>query len=442
MINPFRLIWCSGICMIALAMSAQSEIEPFLEYDDPQQYEIGGIEVVGNHYSDAKAIVAVSGLKIGNAIQIPGMGIGKAIRSLWRLKLFTDVQVLQTKIVGDVIFLEIRVIEQPRISDISITGVKTSLAEKLQAEVRPFIRKGNILTENMRSNATAAIKAHFVDKGFGDVVVTSSEEQAADNDHEHKIVFRVEPGRKVKVEAITFSGNHHVSAKKLKKLLEIKTKSRLLAPSKLIPSELEQDRKHIIEYYKTLGHLDARIVADSMWREEASDWYLHFTINEGTVYHFGQITWEGNSIYTDEQLDEALNIEKGAVFNQALFDTQLKFSPDGRDISSLYLDHGYLFFRFEPLTQSIRNDTIDLTIKLFEGRQAMIGKVTITGNQRTHEEIIRRELRTIPGRIFSRADIIRSQREIVNLGFFNPETLDIRTNVNPERGYRRYRIRR
>ncbi len=432
MIDPLKIIWCCGIYLTATTMFGQPDPTVLSDYDDPKTFEIGGIEVEGNRQSDDKALIAVTGLKIGKSVQIPGMAISKAIRSLWKLKLFTDVEILKEKEVGDVVFLKIRVVEQPRVADIKIEGVKNSLKEDLLAKARRFIRKGSIVTENMSTNAIEAMKAHFVEKGYGDAVVRLEHQSDADKDNHFHLIFHVEQGRKVRVESIDFTGNENVSAKKLRKLLATKTKSRLLAPSKLIPTELEQDRENIVSYYKTLGYLDAAVVKDSLWRSEAGDWKLHLVIREGKVYHFGDISWEGNSLYTDAQLQEALGIEKGDVFNELLLDARLQFSQDGRDISSLYMDHGYLFFRVDPVRQSIRKDTIDMVVKLFEGQQATIGEVKITGNSRTHEEVIRRELRTLPGQKFSRADVIRSQREIMNLGFFNPETLDIRTNVHPE----------
>ena len=433
MTSPLKFIWCICIYLTVNYISAQQESEPAVDYQQPQAYEIGGIEVVGNRTTDGKAIATLAGFRIGDRIQIPGAATARAIRSLWKLQLFSAVEVQLAKVVGDVAFLEIRVKEQPRIERFDIEGVKKSDAEKLREKIGGFIRKGSMLTDNMERNAVDAIKNHFIDKGFSDIEVTVVRDTVAQQDNYMELLFGVEQGRRVKVESITFDGNDQVTPKKLRKLLETKTKSRLLAASRLIPSELEQDRNAITGYYRTLGHLDARIVKDTLWRDEEG-WRLHFKLDEGPVYHFGAISWEGNSVYTDEQLSKALSIRKGDVFNESLFDTRMSFSPDGSDVSSLYLDYGYLFFRFDADERILRGDTIDINIRIFEGKPATIGAVTITGNSQTHEEVIRRELRTIPGRTFSRADIIRSQREIINLGFFNPETLDVRTQVNPERG--------
>ena len=173
---------------------------------------------------------------------------------------------------------------------------------------------------------------------------------------------------------------------------------------------------------------------DSSWREEDGDLMLHLTIDEGNQYYFRNISWKGNSIYETQTLVEVLGISKGDIYNQELLETRLQFSQDGRDISTLYMDNGYLFFQVDPIEVAIEGDSIDLEIRIFEGPQATIDKVVIKGNDRTHEHVIRRELRTRPGEKFSRSDIIRSQREIMNLGYFNPEALGINTPVNPQRG--------
>ena len=190
----------------------------------------------------------------------------------------------------------------------------------------------------------------------------------------------------------------------------------------------------MIAYYNTFGFRDAKVVNDTIYREEDGDLMIEITIDEGERYYFRDISWKGNSIYETEQLSEVLGIEKGEVYNQELLETRLRFSQDGRDVSTLYMDNGYLFFDVTPVEVAIDGDSIDLEIRIFEGPQATIDKVVVKGNDRTHEHVIRRELRTRPGEKFSRSNIIRSQREIMNLGYFNPEAFDINTPVNPQRG--------
>ncbi|MEL6845742.1 MAG: POTRA domain-containing protein, partial [Bacteroidota bacterium] len=202
----------------------------------------------------------------------------------------------------------------------------------------------------------------------------------------------------------------------------------------LIEDDYEIDKQNVIRYYNTIGFRDATILGDSIWRDEKGRVNLKIALSEGNRYYFRNITWKGNSIYDTETLAKVLGIEKGEVFNQELLDTRLSYSEEGRDVSTLYMDNGYLFFNVDPVEVAIVGDSIDLEIRIFEGPQATIDNVVIKGNDRTHEHVVRRELRTRPGDKFSRSDIIRSQREIINLGYFNPEALGINTPVNPQRG--------
>ena len=219
-----------------------------------------------------------------------------------------------------------------------------------------------------------------------------------------------------------------------KQLKETKEKGRIFASSKFIKKDYETDKEKLIAYYNTLGYRDAQILYDSLWRNKDGELMIKLKIDEGNQYYFRNIAWKGNSIYETQTLSDVLGIEKGEIYNQELLDTRLRFSQDGRDVSTLYMDNGYLFFQVDPIEVAVEGDSIDLEIRIFEGPQATIDKVVIKGNDRTHEHVIRRELRTRPGQKFSRSDIIRSQREIINLGYFNPESLGINTPVNPQRG--------
>jgi len=236
-----------------------------------------------------------------------------------------------------------------------------------------------------------------------------------------KMLINVEKNDKIKIKKINFVGNQAIKDRKLKKQLsDTKQKGTFLKKSKFVKADFEADKKNLIQYYIQNGHSDAQIVKDSVWRDDKGLVNLDLHIDEGVQYKFGEIKWKGNSLYTDGQLALVLNIPKGTVFNPDDL-----FSPDGQDISSLYMDKGYLFFNVDPQQVSIRQDTIDIEMRIFEGPQATIDKVTIKGNDRTHEDIIRRVVRTRPGEKFSRSDIIRSQREITNLGYFDPEDLGI-----------------
>jgi outer membrane protein insertion porin family len=250
-----------------------------------------------------------------------------------------------------------------------------------------------------------------------------------------RLIFDVDRGDRIKIQNIAFSGNENVADKKLRKELNnTKKKGRLFGSSKFIQEEYAEDKLALITYYNNIGFRDARVLSDSIWREDDGDLKLVIKLDEGNRYFFRNIQWKGNSIYESQVLSDVLGIQKGDVYNQELLETRLRFSQDGRDVSSLYLDNGYLFFQVDPVEVAIVGDSIDLELRIFEGPQATIDKVIITGNDRTHEHVARRELRTLPGEKFSRQDIIRSQRELVALGYFNPENLGINTPVNPQRG--------
>lgn len=426
------------LCLLAWSggqlLAQEGGLVPDLDYAEPKDYEIGGIEVVGNSFSDANALKSIAKLKIGNKIRVPGSSISGGIRSLWKLRLFTDVQIYATKIVGDVVFLELKVQERPRLSTYSYEGAKKARHEDLNDIVIGHLTKGGIVTDSEKNNTINSIKKYYKDKGYFDALVNVKEVVDTNRANSVRLVFNIDKKDKVKIQDITFSGNTIKTKKLLKKLDGTKPKRKIFSSSKLITKDYEEDKKAIINYYNSLGFRDARIVSDSIWREADGDLRLHLALEEGNQYYFRDISWKGNSIYNDEDLYKVLGIEKGDIFNKELLDTRLNFAQDGRDVSTLYMDNGYLFFSVDPVEVAIVGDSIDLEMRIYEGPQATIDKVTITGNDRTHEHVVRRELRTLPGQKFSRSNIIRSQREIINLGYFNPESLGIDTPVNPQRG--------
>lgn len=429
------LLFCF-ICLCPFLVGAQeADTLDVMSYTEPKDFEIGGITVVGANFSDDNAIIGVTGLKVGEKIRIPGPEIPKAIKALWKLRLFTDVKVVQEKIIGDVIFLEVHLQERPRLSRHTFRGVRKSYHDDLNDEVNRFLLKGGIVTENIKVNSSEAIQDFFIDKGFLDVAVDVSEQPDSARINSVLLVFDIDRGSRVKIQDITFSGNDNIVDKKLRKQMKnTKRKRKIFSASKLIKDEFTEDKAQIVAYYNKLGYRDARVIRDSIWRNEDGRLMLDLAVREGNQYYFRDISWKGNTIYETSALASVLGINKGDIYNQELLETRLRFSQDGRDVSTQYMDNGYLFFQVDPTEVAIDGDSIDLEIRIFEGPQATIDKVVIAGNDRTHEHVIRRELRTRPGSKFSRSDIIRSQREIVNLGYFNPEALGINTPVNPNRG--------
>lgn len=408
---------------------------PSIDYSQQKEYEIGGIRVTGAQYADAGTLISLSGLRVGKTVRVPGTDFSNAIKTLWGLKLFTDVQIIQERKVGDKIFLEIAVKEIPRYTRHSFVGVKKSKHDDLNGIINKYIQKGAILTDNVKATLIHKLEEHYVEKGYlnARVKINSYPDERAT--HSARLEFVVAPGKKVKIQDIRFTGNKNVKNRVLrKKMKETHRKSRIFKKSKFVRELYEEDKRKIEAYYNTVGFRDARVVKDSIWRNKKGQLMIQMDIEEGRRYYFRNIVWKGNTLYETKYLDQVLGIKKGDVFNQELLENRLSFSQDGRDISSLYLDNGYLFFRVDPVETAVENDSIDLELRVYEGPQATIDRVIIKGNDRTHEHVIRRELFTRPGDKFSRADIIRSQREIVNLGYFNPEALGINTPVNPDRG--------
>jgi outer membrane protein insertion porin family len=417
-------------------LSAQNDTLPVVEYGAQKEYEIGGITVSGAQFTDPNALIGVSGLKVGGKIKFPGQEIPRALKTLWKLRLFDDVQILKEKEFGDKIFFEIRVKERPSMTTFSYKGAKKSHHDELNAVVTRFIPKGTIVTESNKANVIGGIEKYYNEKGYLDAQVRVLEEKDPKRPNGVRLTVDVNRNKRVKIKNITFEGNNFASARKLRKQLDKTSRIwKIFSASKLIQDLYEEDKKKLIAYYSNIGFRDAKIVSDSVWREKKGDnLQIHIKIDEGKRYYFRNIAWKGNSIYETKALTQVLGIQRGDVYNQDLLEKRLRFSQDGRDISSLYMDNGYLFFNVEPTEITVEGDSIDLEMRIYEGPLATIDKVTIKGNDRTNEHVIRRVLRTSPGDKFSRSDIIRSQREIVNLGYFNQENLGINTPVNQQRG--------
>ena len=428
------------VCAIlaqTIFLTAQIENNSVFDYSNPGQFTIGGVEIIGAENRDRNAIKSITGLREGETIEIPGDDIPNAIKALWRLRLFEEVEINQTKLEeGNIIFLEILIKERPTLSRYAFRGVKKLYHDDLNEALEGVITKGSIVTGDMKDLASIKIKEYFIEKGFleSDVVILEEPDEATDNGV--KLIFEVVKNERLKIARIDFFENKYATDAKLRrKMKSIKRKNTVYKKSRFIKSEYKEDKAAVINYYRTLGYRDAQFTKDTMYTNIAGELEIKLTIDEGEQYTFGDIFWQGNTIYTDEQLTTILGIKKGELFNPEQLEKRLRFSLDGRDVSSLYLDDGYLFFDIQPTEVAIHPDrSIDMRMAIYEGPQATIEDVIIKGNDRTHEHVIRRSLRTRPGEKFSRSDIIRSQRELTNLGYFNPETMDIQPKVNAERG--------
>lgn len=428
----FMLLGLLCLCCNIKAQNNSASLESPLTYE---AYEIGKIAISGAEYSDASAIIAMSGLKIGQKIRVPGEQLNHAMKLLWQQRLFMDIEILQTKTIGDVIFLEIKVQEFPRIKDFKLSGIKKSEREKVTPLLHTHLMKGTILSEQTKRNVKAALKDYFDAKGYSNAIIQLKEKAVPGKENFIQLHIDVDKRDKVKVLQINFTGNTVVSNRKLRKLMEFTHEKRKLFKKSVLTSEgFSEDKKRILSHYNQKGYRDAAITAESLTQSEEGDWIIDLHLEEGALYSFGQITWRGNSVYSTDQLNEILGIKSGEVYNAALLEERLHFGQDGRDISSFYMDYGHLFFQVEAVETSITGSVIDLEIRMQEGPIAKIGKVIISGNDVTSEEVIRREIRTKPGDFFSRAALIRSQRELINMGYFNPENLQVKTDIHPEQG--------
>ena len=430
----FSLIFFCSISLSGLQAQTDRTYQE-LDYTDPQTYTIAEVNIQGTATRDPNAIKSITGLREGQSVTIPSPDLSAGIRKLWDLRIFSDVTLLIDKIEADSVFLSIELEEQPLLSRIIFADVNKTKQDKLKEQLGETLRVGGIPTVNNRIIAKQKIEQYYQDKGFLDAEVTIKEIRDTVRANSVILVFEMNKKDRVKIDQIAFEGNENVPDKKLRKLLKgTKKKGTLFKKSKFNEDEFEEDKKNVLRHYAKLGYSDAQILKDSIWRNEDGHVQLKMDISEGVQYKFGNITWKGNSIYTEDQLSTVLGINRGDVFNPEKLNEKLEFSLDGLDISSLYMDNGHLFFNIDPTQVAVRDDSIDIEMRLYEGPQATIDRVVIKGNTRTHDHVIRRVLRTKPGEKFSRSQIVRSQREITNLGYFDPETMQMNTPVNYERG--------
>jgi len=428
-----------GIMIISVITSANAQINKDdlelekLSYKTPKEYTLGPITVTGTQHLDKKVLVMLSGLKEGDKITVPGDATGIAIKKLWKQGLFSDVQISATKIEGDYIFLNFHFEERARLSKFSFPGMKKSDADDIRGKIR--LSKGKPLTEHLLITTKAKVMDYYVDKGYLNTVVSLSQKPDTTLKNAVILVIRVDKKEKVKINEIKISGNTAYTSKKVRRMLKDtkqKTWYNIFSSSKFMEETYEDDKRKVIAKYNDKGFRDARIARDTIYSHDDKTINIELTIDEGGQYFFRNITWTGNAKYKAKQLNEILAIKKGDVYNQTTLNTHLFMNPKGRDISSLYLDDGYLFFSVTPIETNVEGDSIDMEMQIYEGKQARINKITISGNTKTNDHVIMREIRTKPGQLFSRADIIRSQRELAQLGYFDAEKLDVRPTPNPQ----------
>ncbi len=439
----------------------------------PKKYTIAGINVIGSKSFDKNLIISISGLAIGDEVQIPGTDVfNKAIAKLWKQSLVSNAEINITKLEDAKIYIEIVVQERPRLINFTFEGVKKG--DKDDLGTKTGLAKDRVLTEDMKLSAVEVIRKFYYDKGYRNVTINMVEQPAPGLTNGVVLTFYIDNGKKVRINSINFADNEEVTDAKLKKqmkgtkemsrftlfpdevmspygdttrsktfkdylketgyLFPSKTKDyldpyfrfKLFAGAKFSEKKYTEDKTKVLDYYNAQGFRDADILSDTTIQNTKGNIDVHLKVTEGRRYYFGNIVWRGTTRYSDSILNVILGIKKGDIYNAEVLNKKLgkQLSAEGGDVGSLYQDDGYLFFNVDPIETAVYNDTIDFEIRMREGPQATYGKITVSGNDKTKDYVILRELRTIPGEKFSRQDIIRTQRELSQLGFLNAEKIN------------------
>ena len=423
------------IVLFTIKISAQT-----LPETNGQIYVLGEIKVTGTTTYNESTVITYTGLKKGDRIALPGDKISQVIKKLWDLELFSDINFYITKIEGDVADIEINIQEVPELNEVKINGVKKRKAEDLIKENN--LTKGAKVTENLVTTTKNFISSKYKKEGYLNTKVAVNLTEFKDTVPGNKVnmVVRVDKGERVKINSITIEGNERFSDAKVKKAMKNTKKKkfwRFWKRSKYIKDEYTEDKENIVKKYKEKGYRDARIVSDTLIKEEDGEIALKMNIEEGNRYYFGNISFIGNSVYTDQQLARQLVIKKGDVYNGILLEKQIadNTKPDADDITNLYQNNGYLFSNIDAVETKVYNDTIDFEIRIREGKLVHFDHITVSGNDKTNDHVIYRMLRTKPGEVYSKDAVVRTIRELGQLGFFDPEQLEPQfQNANPQDG--------
>ena len=395
-----------------------------MDYSNPKDYVIADVTVSGIEFIQKEVLVSLSGLKAGNTISIPGDDVTEVLKKFWKQGLFSDAKITATQIRNDSVWLDIYLTEQSRMSRLTLNGISKSEQQDIREKIN--LRNGQQVTADIMDNTTRIIKEHFIEKGFlnADVSINLKDDTIRVNMVQMEV--DIDKRDRVKIDEIYFTGANAFKESLLRRKMKDtkKVNINIFKASKLVSESFKEDKKKLVEFYNENGYRDAKVLSDSVAlspiKESRLDLFMN--IEEGNKYYFGDIKWIGNTKYPAELLDAVLGIEKGDVFDQTVLDERLLIDEDA--VNGVYLDNGYLFFQLTPVEVSVEDDTIDFEMRIYEGEIATINKVIIKGNTRTNEHVVRRELRTLPGDKFSKQELIRTVRELANLGHFDPEQIE------------------
>ena len=423
-----RKIFALSALLFSALVSFAQEGGVEVDYNRPVKYKVGGISVKGNNYFSENQIIQLTGLEKGMEITVPSDELSGIVRRLWLQRYFEDVsmEIDHLSADRDSAFLNIVIVERPRVSRWSFTGVKSG--EKKDLQERLNLRRGGEFSDYVEKTSSDIIKKYFAEKGFLDCQVKAEVVKDTIIKQAIRVNFAIDRGIKVKVQDINFIGNEHLKDYKLARSMK-KTKSRkfynFFHTKKFDPKEYPNDKKTLISAFNEAGYRDARIVKDSIYTIEPGRLGIDITVEEGDKYYFRDITWTGNSVYHADQLNQVLSIKPGDVYDIVTMEKRLRGGgkQNEYDISKMYRDNGYLFFSVTPVETNIQNDSVDVEMRISEGKQATLNNIVINGNDLTSEKVVRRQIFTRPGNLFSQTDFERSIREIASLGQFDPESI-------------------
>jgi outer membrane protein insertion porin family len=420
---------------------------PEIFYASPREYKIADIAVTGIDNYEDYVLIGLSGLSVGQVVKVPGDEITEALKRYWKHGLFSDVKIVATKIQGSQIWLEVQLKPRPRISAIKYSGIKKSDKDDLENSIGLVV--GNQITPNIADKAKTLIKRHYDEKGFKNAEVNIDQKEDPADKSQVIVEINIDRKDKIKVHQIIVDGNTAFSDSKVDRAMK-KTNQKgklynIFNSKKFVEGEYEKDKISLIDKYNEFGYRDAIILEDTVYRFDEKSVNVYLKVDEGRRYYFRNISWVGNTVYSAADLNRRLMINRGDVYNQKRLDERLKTSQAEDAVTNMYMDNGYLFFQVDPVEVRVEGDSIDLEMRIHEDRQATINRVTITGNDRLYENIVRRELRIKPGALFSKSDLMRSAREIQQMGHFDPEkmgldpvpdyeagTVDINLNLTPK----------
>lgn len=439
MMNYINKVWAAfvALCCCTAASAQDKIVHPEISYaGTPRTVTIGGINVSGVEGYEDYVLTGISGLTVGQKIELPGSATTEAVKRYWRHGLFSQVQLSVDSIIGDKAWLHFTLRVRPRVSTINYVGLKKSEREDMDTKLG--LLKGSQITPNAIDRAKVLAKKYFDDKGFknADIEINQRDDVAGKNQVIVDVI--VDKKEKMRVHQITIEGNEHLSDKKIKgsmftkgafaKTHEAGKLTNIFKPKKYTPERWETDKKNLISKYNEYGYRDAEILADSVWNYDDKHVNVYVKVNEGKQYFLRNITWVGNTVYSTDYLANVLGMKKGDVYNQKLLNKRLTEDEDA--VGNLYWNNGYIFYNLQPTEVNIVGDSIDMEMRITENQQAHINHVRINGNDRLYENVVRRELHTKPGDLFSKEALQRSARELASMGHFDPEKVnpDVRPN--------------